>query len=290
MLTDRLKTEHPSCGGCKKTIIGRLYSWQSEAFCATCSNVRTCPGCCKPATAVAPCGDGEVCCRCYRMLPQCAMCRCKTSYDGFYKVGDDDVCTRCVESHRNRHLGRCRCCNSFNQRCDLGYCLLCLADSVHRNSYTRFRELETEALSFLLDFEMEITGDFEVEFADTESCEREKMIGQFRSNDREIPLIVIKEGLPEPIFLATLVHELVHMWQWECCPRQSQELLEGLATWLEWKAIEEMGLPIEFSEFLKPAPAAYEIGCLRCLDMEKNLGELGLIQAVRGWEEFPLAG
>lgn len=101
------------------------------------------------------------------------------------------------------------------------------------------------------------------------------------------PAITVKKGLSETMFMAVFAHEFTHAWQSENCPRQSLELMEGLARWVQRKILYELYDDNAATELDQCPLAGYGPGLRACLDWEQALGEHDLLSAVREWEDFP---
>lgn len=99
--------------------------------------------------------------------------------------------------------------------------------------------------------------------------------------------IWIQSGRPEHISVCILVHELGHAWQNENCPRQSDRLTEGFASWLEYKCSQNLNYP-EYGELLRSSPCPVYGGGLRmCLLWEQEVGTRQFLSDIRSASDFP---
>lgn len=189
----------------------------------------------------------------------------------------------------NHWVGTCRCCDSAARLCPRGYCLLCLARGLNRRSVPKLRKLRIEAENFLSEgLGMTITRDYEIHMLAYEPYPPNgvRLNGRCEVIDGETR-VMVREGLPEPVFYSVLIHELVHVWQSENCPEQSLELAEGVATWVEWKALKELDSKVLLETFEEQLYGVYLEGFKACLKAERKLGEVGFLEAARSWTDFP---
>ena len=100
--------------------------------------------------------------------------------------------------------------------------------------------------------------------------------------------IAVVSGLPEPLFLSVFAHEWAHAWQSEHCPEQEMDLVEGFASWVEFKILYELYQDFAKSLLKESTLKHYGPGLRACLRVEEQLGEQGLIDAVKVWTGFPL--
>ncbi len=107
---------------------------------------------------------------------------------------------------------------------------------------------------------------------------RGAQIGLYRRKgaDHEIYMI---EGKNKDIATGVTAHELTHAWQNEnCVPGQSRVLVEGFASWIQYKVYQKTGAYILSQRMLETADPVYGVGFKRMLEWEDKLGERAVIQ------------
>lgn len=93
--------------------------------------------------------------------------------------------------------------------------------------------------------------------------------------------IYVQTGLPRLLFLQVATHEYAHAWQGENSPLiKDTQLHEGFAEWVAYHTIGYYGYSQGQERMLK-RDDAYGDGLRWALQMERQLGVAGLIEACR---------
>jgi len=86
--------------------------------------------------------------------------------------------------------------------------------------------------------------------------------------------IYIEDGLPLDECYGTVVHELVHLWQFRHFPRRPvhRQYVEGLATWAQVHALEERGAAVPARMLRENVDPTYGGGLRIVLELEQQHG------------------
>ena len=110
--------------------------------------------------------------------------------------------------------------------------------------------------------------------------ERRLHIGLYRWNGSHN--VFIMSDLNRDKFFGVAVHELTHAWQMENAPRdQDLVIREGFASWVAYKILQMDGALIAASDIHDMADPVYGVGFKLMLDLEKTLGEKGVIERMK---------
>jgi len=93
--------------------------------------------------------------------------------------------------------------------------------------------------------------------------------------------IFVREGLPTPLLLEVIAHELAHAWQAGNCPGlQRIDLKEGFAQWVACQLLKELGFSKEYTA-LEARDDFYGESYRLVRDLEKGHGRDGLIKILK---------
>lgn len=283
ILKERQSREY-CCQGCHAdtSATGSLMWGKNQLeFCQCCSDeLPFCHTCEAPAGSLADLGGRSLCCRCFTPLVSCHVC----GNEGFRDVSTYETLCFC-EDCSDVLVGNCRLCAQLDVLVDDFHCAACKDSGV--TDEKRARELADEVITFMEE-SMGMIVSKEIGFrlvARVDSPEGTTYQGIFRGDLDQVEVI---SGLPEPLFLSIFAHEWAHAWQSEHCPRQEMDLLEGFASWVEFKILYELYEDFAKTSLENSTLEHYGPGLRTCLRLEQHFGERGLIQAVRRWTGFPL--
>ncbi len=89
-------------------------------------------------------------------------------------------------------------------------------------------------------------------------------------------------------FYGTVCHEMTHGWQVENCPGQSRVLMEGLAVWVEYKALMWDGAYTKARSLNRNiADPVYGVGYRYIQKLEDQYGESGVLEQVKKIKDIP---
>lgn len=89
-------------------------------------------------------------------------------------------------------------------------------------------------------------------------------------------------------FYGTVCHEMTHGWQVETCPGQGKILKEGLAVWVEYKALMWDGAYVKARSLNQNiADPVYGVGYRYIQKLEDQYGESGVLEQVRKLKDIP---
>jgi hypothetical protein len=276
------------CAGCEGELGSRYFTWGSRSlpFCNECRKERFCLSCELPAFYVKEKDTHTECARCSAILPECANCGLIHTLE-WWQVNNYTLCVKCGK--RAKNFGRCLGCGDPASRDRHGWCRQCDSLPVHTGELDRIDALTEDVTSFMEEsFNISVRGYCKLTLVSRKQFWKKgwNSTGLFsqRGDKRNI---YIESGLPEPIFLGTLGHEAVHAWQQENCPRQTDRLSEGLATWIEFKVLEVCDVLHPAEWFEGSLPPFYLEAFRIAQKMEARLGASGFLREVRGWSRFP---
>lgn len=197
------------------------------------------------------------------------------------------LCQPCGSKAKN--FGLCHGCGELNNRSKHRWCAECSTDAVYPKPAERLETLLSDVMSFLkTEFQMEVEQYCKLTLITARQFKKKgwNSVGLYQRRG-DVRNIYLEEGMPEPLFMAALAHEAVHAWQEENCPRQTEILSEGLASWIEYKVFEAQDIFNPAEWFEKSLTGAYLKGFQKCRLTESRLGEAGLLRAVQSWQRFP---
>ncbi len=94
--------------------------------------------------------------------------------------------------------------------------------------------------------------------------------------------IYIMEDQEKDAAMGTLIHEMTHAWQTECCPRnQETTVKEGFACWVQYKCLDKIGAYILANSIKQQADPIYGVGFKKMLEWEDKVGEKQLPIRIR---------
>jgi hypothetical protein len=96
------------------------------------------------------------------------------------------------------------------------------------------------------------------------------------------------QGYPAWFTAVVLAHEHAHAWQDENCPEQSQDVLEGFASWVEWRVAHSLGKATFADNMVGLDCPIYGRGLRRCLELEQQLGPVALVEKMKNLQTFSL--
>jgi len=71
---------------------------------------------------------------------------------------------------------------------------------------------------------------------------------------------------------AVLAHEYTHAWQTRNCPQQDRALVEGFASWVEYKYLVSKGERAKAEQLKRKSDPDYGASLVKLLELEKKLG------------------
>ena len=276
------------CVGCRAEIQGKYFSYGSNPgpICKVCIKGRFCLQCDQPVLD----DFAEACPHCRTVLPRCAYCG-EVHGGNWWQVQmlnqHYTLCQSCGKQAKN--FGRCVCCGGLDNLSQVHCCGDCSKEAVRADDPDRLDQLLDEVMEFLKEeFGFNVVQNCSLHLVSKKRFRSKgwNSAGLYTVNG-DVRTIHIEEGLPEPLFMATLAHEATHAWQEENCPQQSDELSEGLATWIEFKTLQNLDIVAPEEWFQATLQGPYLSGFLKCCQLEAQQGELGLIQSVKHWVDFP---
>jgi hypothetical protein len=184
-----------------------------------------------------------------------------------------------------RHYRHCKWCNTpeMFERYGLDYlnqCKECSGSML--NTYDQFQEVLQDVVDFCrIELGLQVDLDYRLTLATSEELLRlagKRAIGLWRRDRGE--MVVLGE-LPESCLAGVLAHEHTHAWQNVHCPRQSKQLTEGLAVWVETKVLEAFGYHRQVRYLLTRMCLFYGEGARVIVKMERELGVGGTLERVK---------
>lgn len=271
----------PRCHSCDGLVYSDCLTFGSKSYCAKCAAVyplclhcgeavkqgQECSSCGGPVRA---CGG---CCRLHSLrwhicdgwwyCPECfweAMCLCQFCLEPAL----DGICEECAQKRVTDLDDLSRLFNEVREFCaeDLG---LQVSQPFQLRLATRPEEMPRRG-------------------SDTYFLGR-SVVGLWDPASRQIWL-----GKDYPVWFAAavLAHEFTHVWQWQHCPRQSPDVMEGFASWVEWRVAHHLGRAVFAENLLHTLCPVYGRGLRRCLRLEEQVGAWQLVENMKSLTSFSL--
>ncbi|HLJ80238.1 MAG TPA: hypothetical protein VKT52_02050, partial [Ktedonobacterales bacterium] len=299
---------------CGQPLAGRYYTYDTGLVCCSaCHTTRPrCARCNLPlddralARARAhPDGDPALCASCQRSTPRCASCR--RHIVGTWYTFDELLpppavrrfCDQCVKSRPRCDLCRAPISAGTAPLDDGQYrCTLCASEmvlgdgpvqTVYDEALAAFTRIVVSPLSQRP--RIEVVGRLQMGEVRRAYEQAQSGAGAVVSSSHHIlgyfvrshgvSTIYVERGLPRPLLLGTLAHELGHAWQAEHAPGVRDPLIcEGFAEWVAHHALIASGL--------RPVAARatrrddlYGKGLRHMLDLERTGGPPAVLAAAR---------
>lgn len=303
------------CHLCGQLLAGRYYTYDTGLVCCSACHASRlrCARCNLPlddralARARAnPAGEPSLCGSCQRSTPRCASCN--RHIVGTWYTFDELVpppavrrfCEHCVKSRPRCDLCRAPVSAGAAPLDDGQYrCALCAGDmvlgndpvrAVYKEALAAFARVVERPLSQLP--RVEVVGRLQMGEVRRKYERTSNGTGAILSGSHHIlgyfvrshgvSTIYVERGLPRPLLLGTLAHELGHAWQAEHAPGVRDPLLcEGFAEWVAHHALIASGL--------RPVAARatrrddlYGKGLRHMLHLERTGGPTAVLAAARG--------
>ncbi|MBT9584108.1 hypothetical protein IV102_12275 [bacterium] len=274
----------PRCDHCAALIHGDCITFLRKVYCRSCANRH--PLCLDCGTAIAHRPDCPNC-----QGPARACGGCNTLFADRWMVHDSTwYCLSCFWVA----CGRCRFCQELKPPDGDTRCQTCLQKRVQ--SMAVAQDLLDEVQWFCQEeLGLAVRQPYQLRLADTAADIPKLHTDAYTLSLATVGLWVPRErmmwavkGYPFWFTSAVLAHEHAHAWQQENCPRQSQDLLEGFAAWVEWRVVKNLGYATFADNMFKLQCPIYGRGLRRCLQLEQQVGAHGLLEKVRQLRKFPL--
>lgn len=251
------------CHVCGAALDARYYRYEHGfTVCASCQTTR--PHC---ARCGVPVTDGErghhgvvsgargalLCRRCLRTAPRCACCGepiAQTWYTFEELLPPASVrryCEHCVREQPRCDICRAPVPRSATMLADGQYrCVLCATEMVRDEAEVRAvydeslrlaqrsADVRPRVVPTLIVVGRRQMGEVRRRFphAEPDGAGSQHILGFF-VREGSATSIYVEMGLPRPLLLGTLAHELAHAWQVEVAPEVSDPILrEGFAEWV----------------------------------------------------------
>ena len=270
----------PACDRCGELIHGDCLTYQRKVYCRSCGDRY--PLCLECGQAI----EGEACADCGGPARACG--GCGTMFADRWKVYDDTwYCLSCYW----RACGACRFCQEVKV-CRNNVCDECRATIV--NDFKMARDLLAEVDWFCRqELGLAVRQPYQLRLADS-SADIPKLhtdaytlslsaVGLWAARER---VMWVNKGYPGWFTSVILAHEHAHAWQAENAPRQSQDVLEGFASWVEWRVAHHLGYAVFADNMVKLDCPIYGRGLRRCLQLEAQVGAAALVEKMRGLQSF----
>lgn len=234
----------PACGACKRPVTDPVEA-AGRAWCRAClAQVEACGGCGTPLVdkkLVHPSlPDTPFCPTCAKSLTICDFCGAPI-VSGGHRHGDGrDACATChgaaldpAELPALADAARAWLADR------LGFTLRPASECpVHLVDAHQIAAVQGKAFSATPGFDGRERGLFA---AETRTA---RQGGKIVAQEHTLA-IYVESGLPRPEAYGTLVHELVHLWQFDVFPKKPihRQYVEGLAVWAQAHALDEAGHP-----------------------------------------------
>lgn len=274
----------PRCEHCSALIHGDCITYLDKVYCRDCSQRH--PLCLECASTIV---EGPDCPQCSGPARACGLCQ--TLFADRWMVHQGLwFCLNCFWVA----CGRCRFCQQPKPPDGDTRCRSCLEKRV--TSLAIAQDLLDEVHWFCREeLGLVVEKPYRLQLAETASAIPKLHSDAYTLSlstvglwaPRERTMWVVK-GYPYWFTAAVLAHEHAHAWQQENCPRQSQDLMEGFAAWVEWRVVSNLGYTTFAENMVKLNCPIYGRGLRRCLQLEEQVGTLGLLNKVRELQKFPL--
>lgn len=294
-----------ACSWCDRPIAGRYLTWSDgRACCADCQRTcAPCAACRRPAVDPVEARGVTLCRACLAKVGTCRGCEAPLLTKRFVHPGLPDAafCADCMKT-----LIVCDFCSApivagGHRHADgRDACETCHATAVL--DLAELQALEIEARGWLSDRLRFVLRGREVcpihlvdahqiaavlgkAFAATPGFDgRERGLFAARSTvertggkitrQTDALAIYVEAGLPRAEAFGTLVHELIHLWQFDHFPKKPihRQYLEGLAVWGQAHALTERGHVAEAARARENPHPAYGGGYKILAEIERNVG------------------
>lgn len=271
----------PRCNSCDALVYSDCLTYGEKSYCQACAEryplcldcgeavqhgqecsrcggpVRACGGCCRLLSLRWHICDGWWYC------PECfweAMCLCQFCLEPAL----DGICEECAQDRVSDPDELSNLLNEVRWFCD-----------------------EELGLRVTQPFQLKVASrpqDMPRKGSDTYVLGR-SVVGLWDPGSRQI---WIGQGYPVWFAAAVLAHEFTHVWQWQHCPRQSPDLMEGFASWVEWRVAHNLGREAFAENLLRTLCPVYGRGLRRCLRLEQQLGPTALVERMKTLTSFSL--
>jgi len=274
----------PQCDHCGTLIHGDCITFIEKVYCRDCADRY--PLCLDCGTAIAHRPD---CPECQGPARACGLCG--TLFADRWLVHQSTwYCLNCFWVA----CGRCRFCQEPKPPDGDTRCRKCLEKRVLTQSVAQ--DLLDEVQWFCQEeLGLVVKQPYKLRLADT-AADIPKLhtdaytlslstVGLWAPRERTMWAV---KGYPYWFTSAVLAHEHAHAWQQEHCPRQSQDLMEGFAAWVEWRVVSNLGYTTFAENMYKLPCPIYGRGLRRCLQLEQQVGTAGLLTRVKSMRNFSL--
>ncbi|HLZ21243.1 MAG TPA: hypothetical protein VKQ30_03885 [Ktedonobacterales bacterium] len=311
------RTDSRYCHLCGQLLSGRYYTYDTGLVCcSTCHAARPrCARCNLPLDDRALArskahlaGEPALCASCQRSTPRCASCHrhiVATWYTFDELLPPPAVrrfCDHCVKSRPRCDLCRAPISAGTEPLDDGQYrCTLCASEMVlgdgpvqttYDEALVAFNHVIAPAHPLRQRPRIEVVGrlqmgelrrKYEQAPDDTGAVVSGgyHILGYF-VRSRGVSTIYVERGLPRPLLLGTLAHELGHAWQAEHAPGVRDPLLcEGFAEWIAHHALIASGLRAVAARATR-RDDLYGKGLRHMLDLERTGGPPAVLSAASG--------
>lgn len=272
----------PQCDRCGELIHGSCTTYLEKTYCRACGEKY--PLCLDCGQAI---DQGAECGVCHGPARACA--GCGSLFADKWQIHDQSWwCTPCYW----KATGRCRFCQEARPRVRDNACLACLGELVREQATAR--ELLDEVQWFCThELGLTVTRPYELRLAANVAAIPKlhtdaymlslNTVGLWSFRDRVMWAV---QGYPAWFTAVVLAHEHAHAWQAENCPLQSEDVMEGFASWVEWRVAHSLGKSVFADNMVKMSCPIYGRGLRRCLELEKRLGPAALVEKMRTMQAF----
>lgn len=276
--------QFPRCDHCHELIHGDCLTYLDKAYCRSCA--QRFPLCLECGQAIARGGECPAC-----QGPARACAGCGALFADRWLVFED--CWYCLPCYW-RACGRCRFCQEEKPRNVDNVCRNCHAPVV--TGAAAVRRLLDEVHSFCREeLGLWVEEPYELRLARSASAIPKLHTDAYTLSlatvglwaERERAMWVV-EGYPVWFTSVILAHEHAHAWQSENCPQQSQDVMEGFASWVEWRMAHSLGYATFADNMVSLDCPIYGVGLRRCLQLERQLGPARLVEKMRSLQSFSL--
>ncbi|HEY7832646.1 MAG TPA: hypothetical protein VIG30_03670 [Ktedonobacterales bacterium] len=252
--------------------------------------------------------ETPLCARCRRTAPRCACCgkpilHVEYTFEEVVAVsGKRRFCETCV-----KHQPRCDLCRApvspgasalpdGQYRCAACASEMLLDEPAVRAVYDQARGLLEQAAGITLRAAPRLAivgrremGEVRRRFAaELPTDPGGHHILGFFVRDHAAAKVYVEMGLPRPLLLGTLAHELAHAWQIEVAPDVSDPLLrEGFAEWVAHHALVAAGFQQAAARATR-RDDVYGRGLRHFLGVERRHGQRAVLARARGEHSRPL--
>ena len=271
----------PRCHECRQLVYTDCLTYGDKTFCSQCAERY--PLCLDCGEAVK---EGPECGTCGGPVRACGGC-CRLISLRWHVCDGWWYCPECFWE------AMCLCQFCLESALD-GICEECAQDRV--GDINALSSLLNEVRDFCAEeLGLEVTQPFQLRLAERrEDMPRRgsdtyilgrSVVGLWDPSARQIWL-----GKDYPVWFAAavLAHEFTHVWQWQHCPRQSPDLMEGFASWVEWRVAHHLGRTTFAENLFRTLCPVYGRGLRRCLRLEEQVGGPALVERMKSLTSFSL--